>query len=204
MEVPAGYDSSQAFENPVAQITELKLQLHDMELENLSRDHAQEKFELEIISQVQSLGGQVQSLEGQVAALQEALRAMEEAQQVVHDGQMEENRCMGERVGALELTVSNMQRMSSASARAAVERPAHMPGGEVPSTSGRDGRTVPLHMLPDELAGCMQWEMQRTNCTHGAWGRVHANLRLFCHAEMEGGEGRRVRNEWPLQLRASR
>ena len=165
MEVPAGYDSSQAFENPVAQITELKLQIQDMELENLSRDHAQEKFEREIISQVQSLGGQVQSLEGQVAALQEALRAMEEAQQVVHDGQMEENRRMGERVGALELSVSNMQRMSSASARAAEERPVHMPGGEVPSTSGRDEQQAKVHKLPDELAGCMQWEMQRTNCT---------------------------------------
>ncbi len=47
-----------------------------MELENLSRDHAQEKFEREIISQGQSLGGQVQSLEGQVAALQEALWAV--------------------------------------------------------------------------------------------------------------------------------
>jgi hypothetical protein len=158
MEVPVGYDSSQAYENPVALITELKLQLHDLELDNLSRDHAQEKFEREIISQVESL-------EGQVASLKETMRAMEEAQQVVHDGQMEENRRMGERVGTLELTVSNMQRMSSASARAAEERPAHMPGGEVPSTSGRDERQAQVHKLPDELAGCMQWEMQRTNCT---------------------------------------
>jgi hypothetical protein len=46
--------------------------------------------------------------------------------------------------------------------------------------------------------------LQRTNCADGAWCRVHANLRLFFHAEMEGrGEGFSG-NEWPLQLRASR
>ena len=55
MEVPVGFDSSQAYENPVAVITELKLRLHDMDLELLSRDHAQEKFEREIISQVACL-----------------------------------------------------------------------------------------------------------------------------------------------------
>ena len=141
MEVPVGFDSSQAYENPVAVITELKLRLHDMDLELLSRDHAQEKFEREMISQVESLGGQLASLE-------EALRAMGEAQQAVHDGQMEENRRMGERVGKLELTVSDLQRMSSASANAAEERPACVPGGDVPSTSGRDEQRAQTCMLP--------------------------------------------------------
>ncbi len=46
----------------------------------------------------------------------------------------------------VELSVSNMQRMSSASARAAEERPVHMPGGEVPSTSGRDEQQAQVHM----------------------------------------------------------
>lgn len=158
MEVPVGFDSSQAYENPVAVITELKLRLHDMDLELLSRDHAQEKFEREIISQVESLGGQL-------ASLGEALRAMGEAQQAVHDGQMEENRRMGERVGKLELTVSDLQRMSSASAKAAEERPACVPGGDVPSTSGRDEQRAQTCMLPAELGRAMEWEMHRYNCT---------------------------------------
>ena len=158
MEVPVGYELSQTFENPVAMINELKqgvhdleLKVHDLELELLSRDHAQEKFEQQMISQVQSLREQVASLEG--------------AAQVVHDGQAEENRRMGERVEQLERSVSDMRRMSSASARVAEERPAHVPGGEVPSTSGRDERHMQKFVLPVELAECMRHEMLRANCT---------------------------------------
>ena len=80
-------------------VHDLELKVHDLELELLSRDHAQEKFEQQMISQVQSLREQVASLEG--------------AAQVVHDGQAEENRRMGERVEQLERSVSDMRRNNS-------------------------------------------------------------------------------------------
>ena len=169
----SGLGGYQARENAFAyaeQLTEVLVQLEDLGVEVLQLQHDHNKFKLEAISadtgRMEEIDEVRKGSEEEIRRLQEENRQLREIMERM-EGRMENMEGGMESMGvAIRQLQGDMQRMSSVSARAAEERPVHMPGDEEPSTSGRDMHAhIAQHTLPEALFKHMSWERQRNTCT---------------------------------------